>query len=140
MEDIQIKNLREKIDAENKQMTQIDTGYIKEQYYKGYHIEIRRTGEYGHLCGYIITDVEDNSETYDIIDDHFHGGITLHNNNVVGFDCTHAGDFNLKYYDVCMEMGISHITPPSEFEVYRTIDYVETCLKETVDALIESQA
>lgn len=137
MEDIQIKNLRDKIDAENKQMERIDKGYSKEQDYKGYHIAIYRTGEYGHLCGYIFTKVEEGSKKYDVINEHFHGGITLHKNHVVGFDCTHACDFNLKYYDTMIEIGNPYVTPPNDFEVYRTLEYVETCLKETVDALVE---
>jgi len=139
MEDFQIKNLREKIDAENKQMEQIDKGYSKEQDYKGYHIAIYRTGKYGHLCGYIFIEVDEDSKTYDIINEHFHGGITLHKKHVVGFDCTHSWDFSLKYYDTMVEMGNPYVTPPNEFEVYRTLDYVENCLKETVDVLIKSQ-
>lgn len=139
MEDFQIKNLRDKIDAENKQMIQHDRGYSKEQDYKDYHIAIYRTGKYGHLCGYIFIEVDEDSKTYDIINEHFHGGITLYKNHVVGFDCTHSWDFSLKYYDTMVEMGNPYVAPPNEFEVYRTVDYVENCLKETVDALIKSQ-
>lgn len=137
MEDFQIKRLRKQIEEENTQMEQNDKGYSKEQDYKGYHIAIYRTGKYGHLCGYIFTKVEEGSEKYDIINEHFHIGITLHKNNVVGFDCTHACDFNLKYYDTMIEIGNPYVTPPNDFEVYRTLEYVETCLKETVDALVE---
>lgn len=137
MEDFQIKNLRDKIDSENKQMIQHDRGYSREQDYKGYHIAIYRTGKYGHLCGYIFTKVEEGSEKYDVINEHFHGGITLHKNSVVGFDCNHKWDFNLKYYDTAMEIGNPYVTTPNEYVVYRTLAYVETCLKETVDALVE---
>lgn len=139
MEDFQIKRLRKQIEEENAQMTQDDMGFIKEQEYRGYRIAIYRTGTYGHLCGYIFMEVDENSKIYDIINEHFHGGVTLHRNNVVGFDCNHKGDFNLKHYDTMIEIGNPYVTPPNDFEVYRTLEYVENCLKETVNRLEEAK-
>jgi hypothetical protein len=74
----------------------------EENYYSyienGFHCEIKRVGELGHLCGYVILPKGHKyyGLDYDDIPVSVHGGLTystlIDENWVIGFDCAHGGD------------------------------------------------
>lgn len=138
MEDVQIDELRTQIDKENAEMEMLGKAYYKAFDYRGYTLRVIRARTYSYLCGYIEMDVEEESNTYNIIDREFHGGITFNRDGMVGFDCNHSDDFNLAFYDMGMKMSDPLLmTPPNEYQTYKSIGYVEQNLKCTVDMLID---
>ena len=137
MEDIQIKQLRKQIDEENEQMEMLGKAYYKAFDYRGHTLRVIRARAYSYLCGYIEVDVEEESDIYDIIDREFHGGVTFHDDGMIGFDCNHSDDFSLAFYDMGIKMNDPLLmTPPNEYQTYKSIDYVEQNLRCTVDAII----
>ena len=137
MEDVQIDELRTQIDEENAEMETLGKAYYKAFDYRGYTLRVIRARTYSYLCGYIEMDVEEESNTYNIIDREFHGGITFNRDGMVGFDCNHSDDFNLAFYDMGMKMSDPLLmTPPNEYQTYKSIGYVEQNLRCTVDAII----
>lgn len=103
-------------------------GDYKEFVYEHVYCEIKRIEGMGHLCGYLYLDsVTDNAR--DIINEHFHCGITYENDDVYGFDCTHVGDISPAHLR-------NDAYPHWHGETYKTMAYVERCLKRTIDELV----
>ena len=103
-------------------------GDYKEFTYKTIKCEIKRVSGLNHLCGYLHLH-NATEEQRKIIDDNFHLGITYKKNGVYGFDCAHICDvvpseYQLNYWFI------------SGDETYKTMEYVEDCLKHTIDDLI----
>ena len=103
-------------------------GDYKEFTYKTIKCEIKRVSGLNHLCGYLHLH-NATEEQRKIIDDNFHLGITYKKNGVYGFDCAHICDVvpsehQLNYWFI------------SGDETYKTMEYVEDCLKHTIDDLI----
>ena len=105
-----------------------DEGDYKGFVYHDVACEIKRVGGMGHLCGYLHLD-RVTEDVRDIIDEHFHGGITYENDDVYGFECIHLGDLTPRHLER-YEMMFSN------YETYKTMAYVELCLKRTIDELI----
>lgn len=111
----------------------INEGNKKVGEYKGYKYEIIRVSHSGHLCGYIYMDKATDKE-FEIMESNFHGGVTWGfgiepQEGKYGFDCAHAWD--LSPFDL-----FAGLYTCGE---YRTMDYVEECLKNTIDLLVESK-
>lgn len=106
-----------------------EEGDYKEFSYENVYCEIKRIKGMGHLCGYLHLDsVTDNAR--DIINEHFHCGITYEHDNVYGFDCAHVGDINPAHLH-------NDNYPYWHGETYKTMAYVERCLKNAIDGLVE---
>ena len=106
-----------------------EEGDYKKFIYHDVVCEIKRIKGMGHLCGYLYLDgVTDDAR--EVINLYFHCGITYENDDVYGFDCTHVGDFNPAYLR-------NDAYPHWPGETYKTMKYVERCLKNTLDALVE---
>lgn len=108
----------------------ISEGNHKSGEYKGFKWSIERIPHSGHLCGYIHFDEKATTEQFDIMDKHFHGGVTWGLDNQpkdgrYGFDCIHGCD--LAPYELFTDMH-------TDIETYRTMQYVEDVLKDTIDA------
>lgn len=111
----------------------IEEGNHKTGEYKGYKWEIIRVSHSGHLCGYIYMDKATDKE-FEIMESNFHGGVTWGfgiepQEGKYGFDCAHCYDLT----------PISLFTDMCLGDEYRTMDYVEECLKNTIDLLVESK-
>lgn len=106
-----------------------EEGNYKEFIYHDVVCEIKRIAGMGHLCGYLHLGIV-SEETREIVNEHFHCGITYENNGVYGFDCTHVGDISPNYIH-------DDNYPFWPGETYKTMAYVEQCLKSAVDALSE---
>lgn len=102
-------------------------GDYKKFNYKGIECEIKRVPWSGHLCGYLhIEGITDKEK--DIVDYNFHCGITYEQDGVYGFDCAHLGDIlPHRMYDRYNIFTAS--------DTYKTMEYVENVLKETIDEL-----
>lgn len=100
--------------------------------YKGIPCEIRRIPTLNHLCGYL-TLKNYNDEVVGVIDDNFHCGITYGGSGEYGFDCAHVGDIMPSMFTAESRLNIF------EYETYKTMAYVERCLKRTIDALIDKE-
>ena len=105
-----------------------EEGDYKKFIYHDVVCEIKRIEGMGHLCGYLhLGDLVE--EARDIVDEHFHCGITFENKGVYGFDCTHSFD-----------ISPTHIHDDTYHcfygATYKTMKYVERCLKRTVDELL----
>lgn len=106
-----------------------EEGDYKKFVYHNVVCEIKRIKGMGHLCGYLHLGIVAEAAR-EIVNEHFHCGITFENNGVYGFDCTHVGDINPAYlHDDTYLHGYG--------ATYKTMAYVEQCLKMTVDALSE---
>ncbi|WP_026859372.1 hypothetical protein [Jeotgalicoccus psychrophilus] len=106
-----------------------DEGDYKSFSYQNVFCEIKRIKGMGHLCGYLHLDsVTDDAR--EIINEHFHCGITYEHDDVYGFDCTHVGDINPAYLH-------DPSYPEWPGETYKTMRYVEVKLKNSLDALVE---
>ena len=105
--------------------------------YKGYKCHIHRNKSMHFLCGYV--EVPHGNKYYgnDGEDLNVHGGITWVNNYlpyhkdksdtwILGFDCGHAGDY--------IRMPHSELFQQPE-EIYRTMEYVESEIKQLVDQI-----
>lgn len=96
---------------------------------------IRRVDWGKHLCGYIElpTSIIWTNELEDIIDRKFHGGITYHEGNVVGFDCAHYNDlipsqlFNPLLYTI------------NNDTTYKDMKFVKICLITTIKHIVDYQ-
>lgn len=111
----------------------IEEGNHKTGEYKGYKWEIIRVAHSGHLCGYIHMG-KATEEEFEIMDYNFHCGVTWGFGNEpqegkYGFDCAHAWD--LSPFDLFAGLYTG--------DKYRTMEYVEKCLKNTIDLLVESK-
>ncbi|HHA7017475.1 TPA: hypothetical protein ACONOZ_002664 [Staphylococcus aureus] len=131
----EIFEVHKQIVKENKTMTRTSKGYIYESTYQDYPIKITRGRAYGHLCGYIKMNVLQDSSEYNIIDKIFHGGITFHNDEWVGFDCLHSEDFSLYQYALLSD-DFDNCLDGKE---YRTLDEVKNCLITAIDTLNEKE-
>lgn len=114
-------------------MIEEGNGFISE--YKGYKYEIIRVSHSGHLCGYIYMDKATDKE-FEIMESNFHGGVTWGfgvepQQGKYGFDCAHY--YDLRPLELFAGMDIV------EGMEYRTMNYVEECLKNTIDLLVESK-
>lgn len=138
----QLDQIQKLIDCENASMVETDHGFELNWIYKGYPLRITRVRRYGYLCGYIKMDVIEDSKLFDIINQHFHGGVTYHRNGQIGFDCFHMGlnDFSLEhYYSIKkLDKDMYQFINTKEDNHYVTLSEVKTCLTTTVDALIKS--
>lgn len=142
MNQYQLNQIQKQIDCENDSMIETNQGFELNWIYKGYPLHVTRIRHYGYLCGYIEVDVIEDSEVFDIINQHFHGGVTYHRDGKIGFDCFHIGlgdfslthDYNVKKLDEDMYEFINN----KKDNHYVTLSEVKTCLTTTVDALIES--
>ncbi|MBO1097301.1 hypothetical protein FQS90_12305 [Enterococcus casseliflavus] len=110
--------------------------------YQGFQCHIRRVGVpyMGHLCGYIT--IPDGHRLYKLdytdIEDLYqgelpaHGGLTfsdfVDDTWQIGFDCAHYGDLIPMRHDDQLDFRSDHDT-------YKTMDYVETNLKQIVEFL-----
>lgn len=96
----------------------------KNQYskYRGYITKIVKT-ELGHLCGYVLLPktFKLNVEWEDL--GIVHGGITYHEDIVIGFDCAH-------YMDYIPALNIGEVYN------YKDVDFVNNELRKLVDTLI----
>lgn len=113
----------------------IEEGNHKTGEYKGYKWEIIRAAHSGCLCGYIYMD-KATKEEFEIMDYNFHCGVTWGDEEEsrlgkYGFDCSHS--YDLRPLDLFADVGVM-----DDME-YRTMDYVEKCLKNTIDLLVESK-
>jgi len=115
-------------------------GNKKEFTYKGYICLIARINESWHLCGYIKYIPETRAE-WEIFDYKFHGGVTYNNcidgwlgDKWIGFDCMHSCD--IRPQELLFE-GIedNELLRGRNFYSYRDMEYVEECLKNTIDDL-----
>jgi len=105
-----------------------EEGDYKKFVYHDVVCEIKRIKGMGHLCGYLHLDgVAEDAR--DIISEHFHRGITYEQEDVYGFDCTHVGDLTPSHLER-YEMRFS------DYETYKTMAYVERCLKRTINELV----
>lgn len=105
-----------------------EEGDYKEFIYHDVVCEIKRIKGMGHLCGYLhLNGVAE--DVRDIISGHFHCGITYENDYVYGFDCAHVGDINPAHLQ-------NDAYPHWPGETYKTMAYVECCLKRTIDELV----
>lgn len=106
-----------------------EEGDYKDFSYKNVYCEIKRIEGMGHLCGYLHLDsVTDDAR--EVINEHFHCGITYEYEDVYGFDCTHVGDINPAHLH-------NDAYPHWPGETYKTMKYVERCLKNAIDGLVE---
>lgn len=76
--------------------------------YGGYTCLIKRSGDIGHLCGYVSLDANhpcyemdyNQIEEYYKFDLPSHGGLTYsgmyNGQKLIGFDCVHSGDISLE--------------------------------------------
>lgn len=97
--------------------------------YQGVTCEIKRIGRMGHLCGYLhLSGLTEDMKNE--INEKFHHGITYEDSEKVGFDCMHVGDIQPAYFDNEYELHWPG-------ETYKTMAYVEDCLKRTVDGLLK---
>lgn len=106
-------------------------GNSKSGEYKGFKWSIERVYHSGHLCGYIYFDKDATDEQYEIMKSNFHGGVSWglgghKREGKYGFDCAHGCD--LSPYELFTGMD-NHI------KAYRTMDYVENIIKDTIDLL-----
>lgn len=116
-------------------------GNVKEFVYRNYDCKIvRQNVDFsGHLCGYI--KIPKGHELYGMeygeIEEKYnyempaHGGLTFSdyfetNDYWIGFDCAHVGDLRPCYVE-----GFDFGT--FEFETYKSMEYVENCIKEIID-------
>ncbi len=106
-------------------------GNYKEFTYKTIKCEIKRVSGLNHLCGYIHLNNVTNQQR-EIINDNFHLGITYEKGNVYGFDCAHVCDV------VPSEHQMNYWFMSGN-ETYKTMEYVEDCLKRTIDELIKNE-
>jgi nanoRNase/pAp phosphatase (c-di-AMP/oligoRNAs hydrolase) len=94
-----------------------------------------RHGTLGHLNGYVAIPKGHNAwgENYDLINDNgieVHGGLTYSDEDketgewVVGFDCSHAGDFSPKLVATLMEYTDTSIDHHMR-DTYRTFAWVK---------------
>ncbi len=111
-------------------------GNEKKFNYKGYDCLIKRMENRWHLCGYIKYKPQDEKE-WDMFNKNFHWGVTYDNYDGgwlgeawIGFDCMHLEDKTP--HDVLFE---EQWVPKWEGAAYRTMGYVEECLKNAVDEL-----
>ncbi|MGK9289036.1 hypothetical protein [Staphylococcus warneri] len=135
MNNCKLDEAHKQIDKENKTMKQTSKGWIYESIYRGYSIMIIRVRQYGHLCGYIKTNMSKSSIEYNIIDNHFHGGVTFHDKEWIGFDCLHINDFSPYQYKIFSEDLDFDKETFFDKRYYRTLDEVKHCLVSTIDAL-----
>lgn len=160
MNNSKIIEARKQIDKENTIMSKTSKEWIYESKYRGYPIMIRRQKQYGYLCGYIKTKVLEDSSEYHIMDNHFHGGITFHKDEWIGFDCMHSNDFSplqydeLSFYEEISLDGRDEVERNMiknlqayfrdslkglEDKSYCTLEEVKQCLESTIDALIDKK-
>ncbi|QQO92581.1 hypothetical protein CPT_Machias_204 [Staphylococcus phage Machias] len=115
------------IDSENKKL-----GVRKSRYefkYKGYNAFIVRHDTLGHLSGYI----EIGAGNYDEkLEYYAHGGITYNEGGIIGFDCAHSGD-------LMPEIFLNGLMANESNDTYKSLDYVESCIKEMIDFLVEKE-
>jgi hypothetical protein len=101
----------------------------------GYKCTVMRHGTLGHLNGYVAIPKGHNAwgENYDLINDNgieVHGGLTYSDEDketgewVVGFDCSHAGDFSPKLVATLMEYTETDISHHMR-DTYRTFAWVK---------------
>lgn len=115
------------MDVEEIQKTVAMEGDYKKFTYKGIECEIKRVSWSGHLCGYIHTGGLTDKEK-DIVEHSFYFGITYEQDGVYGFDCAHFGDI------LPHTMQDMHSNSGSN-DTYKTMEFVENILKETIDEL-----
>lgn len=128
-----IKNL---IQEENKQMTEQKDWHELEFEYLGHTVKVVRYEKYGYLCGYVKRDFELTDEMYEALNDNSHGGITYATNEWIGFDCTHAWDFDLDRYMHLKEIGVgADIETHLRTETYRDLNYVMETLQNMISAM-----
>ena len=123
-------------------------GNYKAFEYKGYKCRIIRiwfwaNTEMFHLCWYVLLSEEDKYYWYDYDEIPYlaHWWITYSDKTLIyqpeewrwiGFDCAHAGDINLEYQlDKEYMLGTS--------STYKTIEYVESELKQLVDQIVNDK-
>lgn len=137
---LKIDEARKQIDKENQEMIQTSKGWMYEFNYRGYLIMIRRARQYGHLCGYIKLNVLKDSIAYRTMDNHFHGGVTFHNKQWIGFDCLHSEDFSPHQYEVFSYDSDFDLNAFFKDKHYRTLNEVKQYLVSAIDALIEENS
>lgn len=140
MDYLKIDEARKQIDKENQEMIQTSKGWVYEFNYRGYLIMILRARQYGHLCGYIKVNVLKDSTKYRTIDNHFHGRVSFHDKQWIGFDCLHSEDFSPHQYEVFSYDSDFDLSTFFKDRHYRTLNEVKQYLVSTVDALIEEKA
>lgn len=131
-----VEYIKKLIDEENEQMTRHVDWYELEFEYLGYTVKAVRYTEYGHLCGYIKTNFEMTNDVCEVLENNSHGGITFNYGTWIGFDCNHAGDFNLDRYFKFKDIGLgvdfkTHLNK----ETYRDLEYVIQTLKNMIVAM-----
>ena len=101
----------------------------------GYKCTVMRHGTLGHLNGYVAIPKGHNAwgENYDLINDNgieVHGGLTYSAEDketgewVVGFDCSHAGDFSPKMVATMLQYTDTDIDYHIR-DTYRTFEWVK---------------
>lgn len=101
----------------------------------GYKCTVMRHGTLGHLNGYVAIPKGHNAwgENYDLINDNgieVHGGLTYSDEDketgewVVGFDCSHAGDFSPKMVATMLQYTDTDISHHMR-DTYRTFAWVK---------------
>lgn len=126
-------------------------GNYKAFEYKSYKCRILRMGEgmpfehrLFHLCWYVLLTKKDKRYGKDWAEIPYsvHGGITYSSHKLhlqqeedwrwIGFDCAHAGDISLEYQlDKEYMLGTS--------STYKTMEYVESELKQLVDQVLSDK-
>lgn len=133
-----VDDIKKLIDEENEQMSKSVDWYEFEFEYLGYTAKAVRYSKYGHLCGYIKTDFDMTNDICEALENNSHGGITFNYGIWIGFDCNHAGDFNLDRYFKFKDIGLGvDFETHLQQETYRNLEYVIETLKNMILAIKE---
>lgn len=98
--------------------------------HEGFECEIKRHDSLGHLCGYIKSSYQPLKRK---AEEHFHCGVTYDTGGIIGFDCAHSGDMSPRIVELTGRLPENTLWN----DTYKTMHYVENCLRETIDSLKE---
>lgn len=127
-----IEEIKKIIDDENRAMTDTQKYTFV---YKGYNAQIKRSGEYGYLSGYIKAG-EIKEKQYKELNLIAHGGITFNKNGWVGFECCHSDDLDLHKYQAIKNNDLDNIFGSiMGHRTYKDMAFVEGNIKALIDEL-----
>lgn len=105
--------------------------------YKGFILEVKRHPFFGHINGYIDFEHANRYTKEQIIEaaeENFYFGISFETDSVIGFDCNHFRDMAPYSDKKFMEARGAELLDSTA--TYKTFDFVESILKQTVDAIV----
>ncbi len=114
-------------------------GDYKKFTHKGLVCEIKRNGDIGNLCGYVV--IPKHSIFYGVPDHELpvspHGGVTFSKltkdgeGYIIGFDCGHSGDFIPSF--IKHNFGFNG-------DVYRDMEYVEDQVRKMAEDIFNADS